>query len=255
MNIAIIEDEPLARQELKRRLTRCDKNVDILAFLESVGKSVGWFKEKKPVDLIFMDIQLSDGLSFEIFERVRVPAPVIFTTAYDEYAIQAFKVNSIDYLLKPINDKDLKSALQKYAVLKEQFNEKAIAFKEHQIAHLYDPYRTGYKKRFISKVGDDFKYINVEAIAYFYAEHKVVTLVSNDKKEFVIDYTLENLEKLLDPTIFFRLNRKYLVKIDAIKKVSKYFRGRLKVTVRQAEEDEILVSRDKKEDFKSWLDS
>lgn len=250
MKVVIIEDEPLARKELGRLIHTLDSGIEIVAGLASVTESITWFEKDRMVDLVFMDIQLSDGMSFEIFERIDPFVPVIFTTAFDEYAIQAFKVNSIDYLLKPIDTKELAAALKKYKYLKHQFERPRL----QQICRLYDAVGNNYKTRFVSKIGDNFTSIRVESIAYFYAEHKSVSLVTREGKEYLIDYTLDHLKTLIDPAHFFRLNRQYIVRIDAITKVSKFFHGRLIVQFQHQNRDKVLVSRNRARDFKQWLD-
>jgi DNA-binding LytR/AlgR family response regulator len=249
MKVVIIEDEPLARQELGRLIHTLDNGIEIVAELSSVAESITWFETDRMMDLVFMDIQLSDGMSFEIFERVDPFVPVIFTTAFDEYAIQAFKVNSIDYLLKPIDTRELAAALEKYKHLQHHDRSRL-----HQVSRLYDAVGGSYKTRFVSKIGDNFKSIPVESIAYFYAEHKSVSLVTQEGKEYLIDYTLDHLKWLIDPALFFRLNRQYIVRIDAITKVSKFFHGRLEVQFQHQNRDNVLVSRNRASDFKQWLD-
>lgn len=254
MKILIIEDEPYAQKELIRLLNELDSEIDILNCIDSVSESVNWLKNNQ-ADLIFMDIQLSDGLSFEIFEKIEVKSPVIFTTAYDNYAIKAFKVNSIDYLLKPIEMEDLHQAIQKYKSISKEKAKKLNIDNEHieQLLSVYKP--QSYKSRFVAKIGDNIVHIAVEDIPYFYFEEKVVFLVNKENRRYIVDYTLEQLESLLDPKYFFRINRKYIVSIQAIHKVSKYFNSRLKVYLKPHIEDEILISRAKVKDFMDWLNA
>lgn len=253
MKVLIVEDEILAQAELKRLLGKSTENIDVLDCLDSIEESVKWLKNNPAPDLIFMDIQLSDGLSFEIFNKVRVTSPVIFTTAYDEYALQAFKVNSIDYLLKPIEQVDLQASLGKYEKLKEDFARKTSAFTPEQVEHLLNFRRKEYKSRFVSRIGGNLKHIQLEEVAYFYAEDKIVFLVTVKNEEFIIDYTLEQLEPLLDPKQFYRLNRRFIAKIDAINNVGKYFHGRLEVSLKPKTEDKVIVSRERTAKFKEWL--
>ncbi|MGI9545459.1 MAG: LytR/AlgR family response regulator transcription factor, partial [Cyclobacteriaceae bacterium] len=232
MNILIIEDEHFAEAELKRLLKKCGEEMAIVASLDTIRSSVRWFRENQKPDLVFMDIQLSDGLSFEIFNQVEVTCPVIFTTAYDEYAIQAFKVNSIDYLLKPIELQDLKAALDQYHQVKQEFKEVHSSITPEQIESLLSFGKKEYKDRFVSKIGDYYKYILVKDVAYFYAEDKTVYLVSIEDQKYIIDYSLDQLETMLDPKIFFRLNRSYITRLEAIDSVAKYFNGRLQINLR-----------------------
>ncbi len=258
MKVLIIEDEPFAQKELERLLTQVNKDIEVLQFIDSIEESVNWFMNNPSPELIFMDIQLSDGLSFEIFEKANVQCPVIFTTAFDEYAIKAFKVHSIDYLLKPIEEEELEKALIKFYTLKEARNKRDLKAGNlsqeqlQQVINLYKP--TSYKSRFIAKVGDNIFHISVDEIPYFYFEEKVVFLVTKDNRRYIVDYTLEQLEKLLDPDKFFRINRKYITSIDSIDKVSKYFNSRLKIRLKPNIDDEILISRAKVKDFLGWLD-
>lgn len=253
MKVLIIEDEALAQIELKRLLNKCSAEIEVLGCLDSIEESVAWLKHNSAPDLIFMDIQLSDGLSFEIFNKLRVTSPVIFTTAYDEYALQAFKLNSIDYVLKPIEQTDLQASLDKYSRLKAEFARRTSSFTPEQVDYLLNFRKPEYKTRFVSRVGDSLKYIQLAEVAYFFAEDKIVFLVTTRDKKYIIDYTLEQLEPLLDPKQFYRLNRRYIAKIDAITDIEKYFHGRLHITLTPKVEDKILISRDRASKFKEWL--
>jgi len=255
LNVLILEDEQFARVELKRLLDQSGFDIHVLACLDSIEESVRWLTTHPTPDLIFMDIQLSDGLSFGIFDQIRIQTPVIFTTAYNEYALQAFKVNSIDYLLKPIDPADLHISLQKYTDLKHLYTESQLAETKAQLEQLLQRGDQRYKIRFLAKIGDRFQHIQVGDVAYCYAEGKTVSLVTTENKEFVIDYTLDHLEAILNPTQFFRLNRQYLVKIDAIDQVSKHFDGRFKVSLRPPTKRPIFISRRRVTEFKAWLDS
>ncbi len=253
MKVLIIEDEPLAQQELRRLLIRCDPQVEVVACLDSVEDSVEWLAHSEPPDLIFLDIQLSDGSGFDIFEQVTVAVPVVFTTAYSEYALQAFRVNSVDYLLKPIEEEALGAALQKLNSLKDQLGGKNTGFSQQQLDNLLRTPRQEYKKRFLITLGDRIRYVPVEQIAYFFAEDNTVYLVTQDRKKYVLDYTLDHLETLVDPKLFFRITRKYLSHIAAIGDVSRYFNSRLKVVLVPATDDEILISRVRVPGFLAWL--
>ena len=255
MKVLIIEDEPLAQQELRRLLTKCAPQVEVMTCLDSVEDSVEWLSNApEPPDLIFLDIQLSDGSSFGIFEQITVAVPVIFTTAYNEYALQAFRVNSIDYLLKPIEEEALGAALQKLSSLKDQFGGKNnAALSSQQLDNLLRQPRADYKTRFLTTLGDRIRYVPVEQIAYFFAEDNTVYLVTQDRKKYVLDYTLDHLETLVDPKHFFRITRKYLAHIAAIGEVSRYFNSRLKVGLVPATDDEILISRVRVPGFLAWM--
>lgn len=256
MKVLIIEDEPFAQKEIARLLALCDPGIQIIEYLDSIEDSVEWLKTNARPDLIFMDIQLADGLSFEIFNQVQVMAPVVFTTAYDEYAIRAFKVNSIDYLLKPVEEEALQAALLKFEKMKQQYSEvpKPTYLSTSQIDQLLRLGKSDYKTRFVSVIGDKIKHVGVEQIAYFFADDNTVYLVTLDRKKLIINYTLDDLEPLLDPRQFFRVNRKYLAKISAIGDVNKYFNSRLKITLLPPVEDEVLVSRRRVQGFLEWMD-
>ena len=248
----IIEDEPLAQKELQRLLKQTGYALRVADILDSVEDSVEWLKGNPEPDLVFLDIQLSDGISFEIFKHVKIKAPVIFTTAYDEYAIQAFRLNSIDYLLKPIELHALRAALKKLEELKKDLAASPL-LDENILKDLLSMQKKEYKKRFLARVGDQIKSIRVEDIAYFYAEDNLVFVKCNNGDRFIIDHTLEILEKEVAPNDFFRLNRSVLAKINAIKKVSKYFNSRLLIELAPPAEEKILVSRVKVPDFMEWM--
>lgn len=201
-----------------------------------------------------MDIQLSDGLSFEIFKHVKVTTPVIFTTAFDEYAIRAFKVNSVDYLLKPIKQKDLNDALNKFKSLGNQFNTAQPTFDLDQIQKLLNTEKQTYKTRFIARVGDQIKHIDIKDVAYFRAEDNEVMLVTKNNNKYVIEYSLDFLVGVLDPFEFFRANRSYIVTVKAIEKISKYFNSRLHLEMIPKTEDTVLISRVKVQEFLKWMD-
>ena len=253
MDILIIEDEIFAQEELKRLLNKSKLETNILACIDSIEESISWFKTHADPDLVFMDIQLSDGLSFEIFNNIEVSAPVIFTTAYDEYAIRAFKVNSIDYLLKPVDEKALLQSLDKYERLKSEFTKKSTFIDAQQLSQLLNGKTKKYKNRFVSRIGDKLHHILLGDIAYFSADDKIVFLVTSKNEKYIIDNNLEEIESMVDPEHFFRLNRRYLAKIESIGDVQKYFNGRLVVKLKPKTDDEITVSREKASAFKQWL--
>lgn len=258
MKVLIIEDEKFAQEELKRFLERIeDYKIEVLDCLESVEDAVEWFDSNDEPDLAFMDIQLSDGLSFEIFNQKQITCPVIFTTAFENYAIQAFKVNSIDYLLKPIEEKDLKSAIDKYNAIKNQFSpQKSPALSSIQVEKLLNMSMESveYKKRFIIKTGDRLRHVSVDDIAYFYSENDYTYLVAKENARFIIDYKLDELVELLDPNEFFRLSRKFITNIHSIKMVNKYFNSRLEVILDPEPKDQILISRVRVPEFLNWLE-
>jgi two-component system, LytTR family, response regulator len=254
MKVIIVEDEVPAAEKLERYLLKYDPSVKILAILQSVQTSVQWLRQNKDeADLIFMDIQLADGVSFQIFQEVEVKTPVIFTTAYNEFALDAFKVNSIDYLLKPITFTDLSASLKKLASLREQLPWKTEGSESLQAK--YSALNTrSYKSRFMVKLGEHIRSITTDQIGFFYAEGRDVFLVTNQTRKFIVDYTLESLEEILDPKIFFRINRTFILNINAIKDVIVYSNSRLKIILAQESDKEIIVSREKVSEFKDWFD-
>ncbi len=254
MKVIIVEDEVPAAEKLERYLQKYDATIQIVARFDSVGTAVPWLKEsQESIDLIFMDIQLIDGLSFQIFQQVQVRRPVIFTTAFNEFALDAFKVNSIDYLLKPITFTDLSSALKKFESLRQQFQSNADQSEKIQQAVSGMKTRE-YKNRFMVKLGEHIRSITSDQISLFYADGRDVYLVTSQNRKFIIDYTLEALEDILDPRLFFRLNRTFILNINAIKDVLVYSNSRLKITLQQEFDKEIIVSREKVAEFKEWFD-
>jgi len=254
MKVLIIEDEPHAQKELKRLLNKADPSIQVLDCLDSVEDSVNWIKNNESPDLLFLDIQLSDGIGFDIFKQVDIKVPVIFTTAYDQYAIQAFKVNSIDYLLKPVKQDDLNAAIRKLKSLTEKSDKAQTVLDLSQIEQLLQIHRKEYKERFLAKVGDQIKYVNVEDIAYFRAEDNEVMLITMKNRNYIIDYSLDELGNLLNPRKFFRANRSYIVTVESIEKISKYFNSRLHLELVPKTEDTVLISRVKVPDFLEWMD-
>ncbi|WKN41641.1 LytR/AlgR family response regulator transcription factor [Tunicatimonas pelagia] len=251
MDVLIVEDEPLASERLTELISQCDASIRVRDTLDTVEDCVEFFAKENPVDLVFLDIQLSDGISFEIFSRIEVDTPVVFTTAYDQYALQAFKVNSIDYLLKPINPTELEAALQRF--LRQQIRP-AVDYRLLQQMHarLNSPYQS----RFLVKSGNHYHSISQSDIAYFQADGKVVYLVTKEARRYVIDYTMERLEHdLLPPESFFRVNRTFIISIDTIQGIQNYANGRLKLTLQPVAEQDVIVSREKVTFFKAWLNS
>ena len=251
MKVLIIEDEAPAFRRLQRILDKIDDSVEILDVLDTVNESIQWFEKGNEADLIFMDIQLADGLSFEIFESVKVKSPVIFTTAYDEYAIKAFKVNSIDYLLKPIDEALLKKAIQKYQELKSGYHRE---YDLNEILKTINPEKEVYKERFLVRKRDRLISIDTENIAYFLTEDGNVYLYENRGEKYIVDKPLELLEEKLDPKTFFRLNRQCISNIRSIENSVAYNKGKILVYLSPKPPKNILVSREKATEFKNWLD-
>jgi len=246
----IIEDEKPSARRLQRMLL--DIGIEAEAMLHSVKESIQWFSTNEAPDLILLDIQLSDGLSFEIFEQVEVRSAIIFTTAYDEYALKAFKLNSIDYLLKPIDDEELKTAIDKFA--ENQPKEHNLMVDISQIKKLLvNPLDRNYKKRFTIKIGQHLRVVETESVECFYSEHKATYLYTNDKKNYLLDQTLEQLEEQLDPVKFFRVSRKFIINVDAISDIISYTNSRLQIKLKHYADQEIIVSREKVKSFKNWL--
>ena len=251
MNVIIIEDEKPAARRLDRMLQKI--GVTAMAMLHSVEESLTWFNENEHPDLIFLDIQLSDGLSFEIFENIDINSAIIFTTAYDEYALQAFKLNSIDYLLKPIDTDDLENA---YIKFKERIPTKqkvAIDFDDIKKL-LVNPLEREYKKRFTIKVGQHLKMVSIDTIECFYSENKGTYIHTTDGRDYLIDLTLDQLEQELEPQTFFRTSRKFYVNVNAIKDIISYTNSRLQMKLNTYQHQDIIVSRERVRDFKDWLE-
>jgi len=259
MNVLIIEDEYPAAERLQQLLNRLNATINVVDVLDSVENAIRWFAEHSAPDLILSDIQLSDGLSFEIYEKVVIKSPIIFTTSYDEYAIQAFKVKSIDYLLKPIKVEELQRAIAKYQQLKSEYSEEENASKIERL--LDDLQHSGrqsagrrHKKRFLVKKGEQLMPIADNEIAYFYTENELVYLFTPEGKKYVVDYTLEQLDKLVDNEKFFRINRQYLIHLEAIRQIHTYFNSRLKLNLQPNPANEVIVSKGKSKAFKQWLE-
>ena len=255
MKVLIIEDEVPAQRMLKNMLAELDYDIDIVDCLNSVKSSIEWFNHNPHPELVLMDIQLSDGISFDIIEQVTIESMIIFTTAYDEYAIQAFKVNSLDYLLKPIDANDLQAAFEKY----ENYSKKFIRHKNTEIdyaaiASIIKKAEHNYRERFLIQANEEFFQLPVEQIAYFHSTHKITFAVTFDKFKYPINFSLENLKEQLDPDIFYKLNRQLIINIKAIQKIHSYFQGKLVIDAKPALSEEIIVGKDKAASFKRWLD-
>lgn len=249
MKVIIIEDEVPAAEKLKKALEKADPSVEVLAVLNSVQASLDWLKHHPLPELMFMDIELGDGLSFRIFEQMPVNTPVIFCTAYDDYWQEAFEHNSIDYLLKPVKQEKLETALNKYDKLKQHF---AANFQQLLQWHRH-PADFGYKRRFLVKRGTDYISVKTDDIAYFYATHKLVCLVDSRNQKYILDQSLAEIEKQVDPAMFYRVNRKYLVQQNAIKKMRSYPKSKLQLEVEPPVSDEIVISQENVAAFKAWM--
>lgn len=248
MNVVIIEDEIPASEKLERYILKYDNTINILAKLTSVQDTVTWLQSHKDsVDMLFVDIQLSDGLSFEIFDQVQLQKPIIFTTAFDEFAIDAFKLNSIDYLLKPITFTEVSKAFYKFKNFKSVLSSNTLNNVSKEFVNKY------FKDRFLVRLGNHIHSIKANDIALFYAEGRTVFLVTNDGKKFILDYKLEDLNQVLNPENFMRVNRTFIVHLDAIKDVIVYSNSRLKLILNVATDNDIIVSRDRVSNFKNWF--
>ena len=250
MNCLIVEDEKVAAERLSGLIKKCDPAIDITEVLQTVKNAVQWLNTHQAPDLIFMDIQLADGLSFEIFEQTIVKTPVIFTTAYDEYALKAFKVNSIDYLLKPIDQQELKNAIDKF---KENNLPKEIPAQVFD--NILHSLTKNYKNKFVIKVGEHIKVFTTEDVQCFYSIVKNTFLQNNSGRDYAISYSLDQLEDLLDPSMFFRINRKFIVSSSAISDIISFSNSRLQVKLNSNKSDDLIVSREKVQEFKKWLES
>ena len=253
MKVVIIEDEAPAFRRLQKILEEVEPGVDIIEVLDSVEASTEWLKSNHPPDLIFMDIQLSDGISFEIFETIQITSPVIFTTAFDEYTLRAFKVNSIDYLLKPIKKEELLLSLDKFKQLRSVFGKAVEAPDLNALIRKIRLDDRKYKTRFLVKKGDELHSIEISEIAYFHTRHGVVHWVTNSAKDHLMDFTLDELMLQLDTEQFYRANRQFIVHFKAIQKVHKFHKGKLLVELILPTDEPITVSAEKASDFKGWL--
>jgi two-component system, LytTR family, response regulator LytT len=250
MTTIIIEDEKPAARMLLRKLEKL--NIEVGQMLHSVEEAVAWFSANKHPDLIFLDIQLSDGLSFEIFEKINIKSAVIFTTAYDEYALKAFKLNAVDYLLKPIDEDDLETAITKFKANQTSSEPLKIDFNDIR-KMLQNPFEKAYKTRFTVKIGQHLKVITTEEIECFFSENKGTYIHTFDNRDYLIDGTLEVLETELDAKMFFRVSRKFIVPLKSIKEILLYSNSRLKIILPSYKADEVIVSREKVQEFKQWI--
>lgn len=251
MKILIVEDEELAAKKLQKTLLSIDPDAEVAGITESIKSTVEWLEDNPAPDLVLMDIELADGQSFEIFNMTEVKSPVIFTTSYDEFALKAFKVNSVDYLLKPIQKDELQAALDKFRKMKE---DKAGVNLDSLVKELQLKLQPKeYRKRFLVKHAQKLVSIEVEEISYFYSDGRLNFFKTNDNKKFVVDYTMDELEDMLDPDKYFRISRSFYVSIISIDKIDDYFGNRLILGLKPAVEKEALVSREKVTEFKKWM--
>jgi DNA-binding LytR/AlgR family response regulator len=250
MNVVIVEDEKLSADHLTLLLHKIDDNIQVIKYLDTVKSTVQAFKEGLQADLLFLDIHLADGNSFEIFSNIQLDIPIVFTTAYDHYAIQAFKQNSIDYLLKPVLLQDLKFALEKFKKQQQTTNKQLI----ENITTAYQQMHKQYKSRFLVKIGQTIDTIQTDDIHHFETHDSLSFLITDKGNRYPIDYTLDQLETMLQPKDFFRMNRKIIIHFKSIEKVNTYFNGRLSVSAKRLEGDARIVSRERVGDFKDWLD-
>ncbi|MCK8522085.1 LytTR family DNA-binding domain-containing protein [Aquimarina sp. D1M17] len=251
MTAVIIEDENIASRRLANLIGELAPEVEITGQITSVENGKLWFDNNPLPDLIFLDIQLNDGYGFDILDFLEDHPPVIFTTAYNEYAIRGFKYNGLDYLLKPIDKKDLKKALAKY---RKNHTETSPYIDEDQLARIKNIFNKEYKKRFMIKVGNHFNTFGVEDIAYFKSHDGVIFLYAHNGQQYPIEYSIDQLEDILDPVQFFRINRKFMVSVKSVIEIHSYFNSRLLLKLKPQEEEQVIVSRERTSNFKKWLD-
>lgn len=257
MNIFIVEDEDLAVKKLKKTLQSVDDSIAVVGEADSIRSSVDWLENNPSPDLILMDIELADGQSFEIFNHTQVKSPVIFITSYDEYALKAFKVNSIDYLLKPVQKEDLEAALGKFKQMKKLYKEEP-ATKEINldliVKELQQKLQTReYRKRFLVKLGQKLVSVEVDNIAYFFSDGRLNFFKTFDNKKYVVDYTMDELADMLDPDKYYRISRSFFISVGSVDQIHDYFGNRLLLHLKPETEKEAIVSREKVSEFKNWL--
>ena len=258
MNVLIIEDEELAVKKLRKTLASVDETAEVVGVADSIRSSVSWLESNPTPDLILMDIELADGQSFEIFDKVDVKSTVIFTTSYDEFALKAFKVNSVDYLLKPIQKEDLQAALEKLKKFKQMYGGNSSSAPALNVDSLVKELQQKlqpkeYRKRFLVKHAQKLVSVEIDDIAYFYSDGRLNFFKTADNRKFVVDYTMDELEEMLDPDKYFRISRAFYVSIDSVDQIHDYFGNRLLLHLRPEVDKEALVSREKVTDFKKWM--
>ena len=250
MNVLIFEDEKYTADRLSNLLSEADNSIKIVGIIGAVNEGISWFRKNEMPDLIFQDIMLSDGNCFDIFDAVEINTPIIFTTAFSEYALRSFQVNSIDYLVKPYDSKDIKKALQKFKNFKGAFYppEKEI------LEEILNRTATTPKRRFLVKTGDNYLSINSHDIAFLFSEDGVTFATLFSKQKYIVDYSIADLSKQMDTSSFFQINRKIIINIESVDKINSWFNSRLKVRINPPMDDDIIVSRDRVKSFKQWLD-
>jgi len=257
MKVLIIEDEELAAKKLQKTLASIEPSAEVVGVTDSIRASVNWLENNDSPDVILMDIELADGQSFEIFDRTAIKSTVIFTTSYDEYALKAFKVSSVDYLLKPVQKEDLRGALEKYRGMKTLYGsiaERDPLSVEGLVKQLQEKLQPKeYRKRFLVKHAQKLVSIEVNDIAYFYSDGRLNFFKTNDNKKFVVDYIMDELEDMLDPEKYFRISRSFYVSVNSIDQIHDYFGNRLLLHLNPAVDKEAIVSREKVTDFKKWM--
>ncbi|HWJ90187.1 MAG TPA: LytTR family DNA-binding domain-containing protein [Flavisolibacter sp.] len=257
MKILIVEDEDLAVKKLKKTLLTVDESAMVVGEADSIRSTVNWLQNNPSPDLILMDIELADGQSFEIFNQVQVKSPVIFITSYDEYALKAFKVNSVDYLLKPVQKEDLHAALDKFRDMKKMYSndsEKSNISLDILVKELQQKLQTKeYRKRFLVKHGQKLVSVEVEEIAYFFSDGRLNFFKTFDNRKFVVDYTMDELNEMLDPDKYFRISRSFFISVNSVAQIHDYFGNRLLLHLKPETDKEAIVSREKVTDFKNWL--
>ncbi|MBS1508892.1 MAG: response regulator transcription factor [Bacteroidetes bacterium] len=253
MKILIVEDEPQAARRLQSLVKVILPESTVLDTIDSVKRSIHWFQQHPSPDLVFMDIQLADGISFQIFDQVKITSPIIFTTAYDEYALKAFKVNSIDYILKPVDEDELRAAIAKFksmTVVKDSPSSQLM----ESITLAMSMLTKKYKERFVIKVGEHLKSVETTEILFFYSLEKTTFAQTKDGRKHILDFTLDQLQELLEPKRFFRINRKYIIALESIQDMISYTNSRLKLILKTSDDNDVVVARERVQEFKDWLD-
>jgi DNA-binding LytR/AlgR family response regulator len=251
MNVLIIEDESLATQRIEKLVKAIVPSALVVGKLDSVKNSVRWLKANPSPDLILMDIQLADGISFSIFDQCSVKSPIIFTTAYDEYALKAFKVNSIDYIVKPIDEQELRAALKKFQSLSTPTPPDKLL---ESIGHAMQMLTRKYKERFVVKVGEHLRTLEINDILFFLSLEKTTFAQTKDGRKHILDFTLDQLENLLSPEDYFRINRKYIISLRSLQDIVNYTNSRLKLILKTSDDNEVIVARERVQEFKDWMD-
>ncbi len=247
--VLILEDEEPAVKRLKKLLSETVEETEVVAVLDSISSAKQWLQENKQPDLMLVDIHLADGISFELFKQVEITCPIIFTTAYDEYALQAFKLNSVDYLLKPVKKDELQQALNKYTKL----NPKQTLNIDQLLQAVSQAPADKYRQRFIIRYGEHIKTVETKDAAYFYTEARANFLITNDGKRYVIDFNLDQLEQMLNPEVYFRINRQFIISIGSIDEMTTWTKGRVMIKLKPASKIETIVSTERSPEFKKWL--